>query len=248
MSWAGIANNQTISLDNLKDAVTTGVFTELTTIPTGTKQITKSEAITYVSIETTVEPIASKANNQLVVKTDLVPTGATTTTTTTTSTTAAPTTTTTTTTTTAAPTTTTTTTTTTAAPTTTTTTTTTTVSSCAQILVYAQDDGAGNYSIYAGLQSGQTFVSIAFDGEVEFYSDVDCLTRIGVECPFTGLLLPASTAPASVSVSLCSKPTAVKYKITLLNAYGVSITTSPQQIIDGEECFDIYNFGICNNA
>lgn len=289
MSWAGIANNQCISLDNLKDAVATGVFTELTAIPTGTKQITKSEAITYVSIQTAIEPIASKANNQLVVKTDLVPTGATTTTTTTTTatptstttttstttaaptttttttstttaaptttttttstTTAAPTTTTTTTsTTTAAPTTTTTTSTTTAAPTTTTTTTTTTPLGCTQIQVYAQDDGAGNYSIYAAIFSGTTFISITFDGEVEFYSDAACTTRIGVECPFSGLVLTPSSAPASVSQTLCSKPTAVKYKITLLQANGENITTSPYQVIDGEDCYDISGFGICANA
>jgi hypothetical protein len=290
MSWAGIANNQCISLDNLKDAVATGVFTELTAIPTGSKQITKSEAITYVSIETTIEPIASKANNQLVVKTDLVPTGATTTTTTTTTatptstttttstttaaptttttttstttaaptttttttstTTAAPTTTTTTTsTTTAAPTTTTTTTsTTTAAPTTTTTTTTTTPLGCTQIQVYAQDDGAGNYSIYAAIFSGTTFISITFDGEVEFYSDALCTTRIGVECPFSGLVLTPSSAPASVSQTLCSKPTAVKYKITLLQANGENITTSPFEILDGEDCYEVSGFGICANA
>jgi hypothetical protein len=173
MSWAGIANNQCISLDNLKDAVATGVFTELTAIPTGSKQITKSEAITYVSIETTIEPIASKANNQLVVKTDLVPTGATTTTTTTTTatptstttttstTTAAPTTTTTTTsTTTAAPTTTTTTTsTTTAAPTTTTTTTTTTVSFVTFTLAYSTISGAQACSDYPTLNTTQYYAS-----------------------------------------------------------------------------------------
>lgn len=72
MSWAGIASNQCVSLDNLKDAVATGVFTQLTTIPTGTKQITKTEASTYVSISTTYAPFAAKASNQLVVKSDLV--------------------------------------------------------------------------------------------------------------------------------------------------------------------------------
>lgn len=254
MSWAGIANNQCVSLDNLKDAVATGVFTQLTTIPTGTEQITKSDAITYVSINTSSEPFASKANNQLVVKSDLVPTGATTTTTTTSTTTAAPTTTTTTTTstTTVAPTTTTTTTTstTTVAPTTTTTTTstTTTASLCAEILVYAQGDGAGNYSVYAALQSGQTFVSITFAGEIEFYSDALCTTRIGAECPFTGLTLTPSTAPASVSQTLCSKTGAVKFKVTVLDANGTAITTSPQQIIDGEDCWNISGFGLCSNA
>ena len=63
MSWAGIASNQTVSLDNLKDAVATGVFTALTTIPAGTKQVTKSEASTYVNCSTTYPPFASKASN-----------------------------------------------------------------------------------------------------------------------------------------------------------------------------------------
>lgn len=70
MSWSGIANNQCVSLDNLKDAVATGVFTALTTIPAGSKQITKSEALTYVNIQTA--PLAGKTNNQLVVKSELV--------------------------------------------------------------------------------------------------------------------------------------------------------------------------------
>jgi hypothetical protein len=68
MSWAGIASNQCVSLDNLKDAVATGVFTQKTTIPTGSKQITKAEAESYVNINT----ISGKTSNQLVVKSNLV--------------------------------------------------------------------------------------------------------------------------------------------------------------------------------
>jgi hypothetical protein len=119
---------------------------------------------------------------------------------------------------------------------------------CTQIQVYAQDDGAGNYSIYAAIFSGTTFISITFDGEVEFYSDAACTTRIGVECPFSGLVLTPSSAPASVSQTLCSKPTAVKYKITLLQANGENITTSPFEILDGEDCYEVSGFGICANA
>jgi hypothetical protein len=100
MSWAGIANNQTVSLDNLIDAVANGVFTQLTTIPTGNKEITKLESQTYVCLDTTYAPFAAKSNNQLVVKSNLVPCA--TTTTTTSTTTIAPTTSTTTTTTTIA--------------------------------------------------------------------------------------------------------------------------------------------------
>jgi hypothetical protein len=68
MSWAGLANNQTVSLNNLINAVTTGVFTQKSTIPTGLKQITKAEAEAYVNINT----ISGKTSNQLVVKSNLV--------------------------------------------------------------------------------------------------------------------------------------------------------------------------------
>jgi hypothetical protein len=68
MSWAGLANNQCVSLNNLINAVTTGVFTQKTTIPTGLKQITKAEAEAYVNINT----ISGKTSNQLVVKSNLV--------------------------------------------------------------------------------------------------------------------------------------------------------------------------------
>jgi hypothetical protein len=72
MAYSGVANNQTVSLNNLKDAVATGVFLQLTTIPSGLKQITKSEASTYVNCATYYAPFAAKSSNQLVVKSDLV--------------------------------------------------------------------------------------------------------------------------------------------------------------------------------
>lgn len=72
MSWSGLANNQCVSFTNLKDAAITGVFTQLTTIPTSDEQITKSDASTYVNVYTSYGPFAAKASNQLVVKSDLV--------------------------------------------------------------------------------------------------------------------------------------------------------------------------------
>jgi hypothetical protein len=71
MSWAGIANNQCISFNNLQDAVNTGVFILKATIPVSLEQITKTDANTYVYIDTTYGPYAAKASNQLVVKSDL---------------------------------------------------------------------------------------------------------------------------------------------------------------------------------
>jgi hypothetical protein len=78
MSWASIANNQCVSLNNLQDAVNNGVFTLKNTIPVSNKQTNKSEAEFYVNID----PI-SKANNELVVKSNLVANTSTTTTSTT---------------------------------------------------------------------------------------------------------------------------------------------------------------------
>lgn len=68
MSWAGLASNQTISFNNLQDSVSTGVFMAAeAAVPPGSKQITRAEAEQYVVIN----PITSKASNQLPVKSDL---------------------------------------------------------------------------------------------------------------------------------------------------------------------------------
>lgn len=68
MSWSGLANNQTVSGDNLNDAINTGVFVVRSGTSVGSKQLTKLEALNavYASMNTT------KTDNQLVVKSDLV--------------------------------------------------------------------------------------------------------------------------------------------------------------------------------
>jgi len=71
MSWASIANNQTVSFENLQNAVDNGVFTQKTGIPDSNEQITKADADTYVNINTSYSPYAAKSSNQLVVKSDL---------------------------------------------------------------------------------------------------------------------------------------------------------------------------------
>lgn len=73
MSWVGIANNQTVSFNNLQDAVTNGYFVALAAIPASQEQITKTDASTYVNVNTAYAPFAAKASNQLVVKSNLVP-------------------------------------------------------------------------------------------------------------------------------------------------------------------------------
>jgi len=68
MSWAGIASNQCVSWDNLKDAVATGVFMGAeAAVPPGSKEVTRAEAEQYAVIN----PVTSKSNNQLVVKSNL---------------------------------------------------------------------------------------------------------------------------------------------------------------------------------
>lgn len=67
MSWSSIANNQTISFTNLKDACATGVFTEIVTITNSNEQVTMADVHTYTdAIENTVV-----ASNQLPVKSEL---------------------------------------------------------------------------------------------------------------------------------------------------------------------------------
>ena len=70
MSWAGLANNQTVSFNNLQDAVDNSIFTQKIGIPSSNEQITKADANLYVYVDASY--LASKSNNQLVVKSDLV--------------------------------------------------------------------------------------------------------------------------------------------------------------------------------
>lgn len=76
MSWASIASNQTISFSNLLNATESGGFVQKNPFPNPFpyfEQITKAEADTYVYIDTSYAPYAAKSSNQLVVKSDLIP-------------------------------------------------------------------------------------------------------------------------------------------------------------------------------
>jgi hypothetical protein len=71
MSYSSLLSNQTISFTNLQSGVSEGYFTAKTTIPINLKQITKTEANTYVNINTSLPSYAAKAPNELVTKNDL---------------------------------------------------------------------------------------------------------------------------------------------------------------------------------
>jgi hypothetical protein len=71
MSYSSLANNQTISFNNLQDAVDTGVLSQKAAIPVSNEQITKDDTNTYVWVNNSFSPYASKSSNQLVVKSNL---------------------------------------------------------------------------------------------------------------------------------------------------------------------------------
>ncbi len=71
MGYTDLQANQTISFNNLQSGVSEGYFAAKTTIPVSLKQITKTEANTYVYINTSLPSYAGKASNQLVTKNDL---------------------------------------------------------------------------------------------------------------------------------------------------------------------------------
>jgi len=71
MAYSDLQLNQTVSFNNLQSGVTQGYFVAKTTIPVSAKQITKTEADTYVNINTSLPSYADKASNQLVVRSNL---------------------------------------------------------------------------------------------------------------------------------------------------------------------------------
>jgi hypothetical protein len=79
MPWSTIANNQTVSWDNLQNAVDNNIFIKIGTIPpsgvSGSRQVTKLGALTTVDIQ--ASSLSGKSDNQLVVKSNLVATPAT---------------------------------------------------------------------------------------------------------------------------------------------------------------------------
>ena len=71
MAYSDLELNQTVSFNNLQSGVTQGYFVAITTIPVSAKQITKTEANTYVNINTALPSYAAKASNQLVTRENL---------------------------------------------------------------------------------------------------------------------------------------------------------------------------------
>lgn len=71
MGYSDLQLNQTVSFNNLQSGVTQGYFVAKTTIPVSNKQITKTEANTYVNINTSLPSYAAKASNQLVTRENL---------------------------------------------------------------------------------------------------------------------------------------------------------------------------------
>lgn len=71
MSWAGIANNQTVTFNNLQDAVNNNIFLQKNIIPASNECITKADANNYVYVNQNKASFSAKSSNQLVTKQDL---------------------------------------------------------------------------------------------------------------------------------------------------------------------------------
>jgi hypothetical protein len=75
-TWAATADNEAVSFGALQDAVNIGYFQLITPFyEPYTKEVTKILASNYVYIDTSYWQFANKLNNQVVVKTNLLPLG-----------------------------------------------------------------------------------------------------------------------------------------------------------------------------
>lgn len=72
-TWAGTSSNQGVTYYAAADAIANSVFTAGGTTITGSNRLlTKATAATYLNIDATASPYASKTSSQVVVKSDLV--------------------------------------------------------------------------------------------------------------------------------------------------------------------------------
>lgn len=75
MSWGGIIADEAVSFADAADAVTLGIFTALTGFSASAECMTKSDASTYLNVNTGYAPFAILASNELVKKSDLTTAG-----------------------------------------------------------------------------------------------------------------------------------------------------------------------------
>ena len=73
MSWAGLSSTQWVSGNNLQNAVNTGYITATGTIPATDRWIIKSNAPSYVNLNTSNTYYAGKSSNQWLAKRDITP-------------------------------------------------------------------------------------------------------------------------------------------------------------------------------
>ena len=71
MAYSDLDQNQTISFNNLQSGVSEGFFTVKAAIPSDTKQVTKTQANTYININAALPSFVSKSPDQLITKQDL---------------------------------------------------------------------------------------------------------------------------------------------------------------------------------
>lgn len=74
-SWNSLSSNQAVTFGDANDAVSLGIFTQVTSFSSSTTCMTKANAITYLNINTSYAPFAAKDSNRLIIKSDLQPNG-----------------------------------------------------------------------------------------------------------------------------------------------------------------------------
>ena len=113
----------------------------------------------------------------------------------------------------------------------------------AEITIFGEDDGTGQVIFTATVTSGTVANILGFNGEIQRYSDPNCNTQSGVECPFSANLNPGDTTASSVQ--LCSSAGIASLKVVLVYVNGIPIFSSPQDIVAGGNTYRIVGFNVC---
>jgi hypothetical protein len=71
MSWASLVANETVTFAEANNAIAVGAFVGLAGFSSTAECMTKSDASTYLNVDTSYAPFAALASNELVVKSNL---------------------------------------------------------------------------------------------------------------------------------------------------------------------------------
>lgn len=113
----------------------------------------------------------------------------------------------------------------------------------ASIFIYPENDGLGNIRVVADVVSGSILDTIAFNFEVQRYSDTNCTTTIAVEITGNATLNSGDTTASSGTMGTLLA--AQTLKIITLIANATAISTSPQVITISGRNYEIVGALTC---